>query len=116
MNVLANTPMEHYYLETLAMTFISITRQNHLIRENNLDTILNCGIVLAVAANFSFTGSSNEEPVWKQHFNLIQLRIFRGGHPDLDAVENFHLNFTKKETISFQDDVLSIANGNFNKH
>ena len=70
MDMLAYTPVEFNYLETLAKTFINPARQNQFVQEN----IFNNGPVrrIAIVMNTSsaFTGSNTKNPFWYQQFDL----------------------------------------------
>ena len=60
--------------------------------------------------SFAFTGSFTENPFWYQQFDLRQIRIFRGGQPnvDFDTADNCRLYVTAMKAMNFQDDIPSI--------
>ena len=62
MDMLAYTPMEFNYLETLANTFIILARQNQFIRESILNNAPARRIAIAMNTNSAFTGSDTENP------------------------------------------------------
>ena len=62
MDMLAYTPVEFNYLETLAKTFIIPARQNQFIQENILINAPGRRIAIAMNTNSAFTGSYNENP------------------------------------------------------
>ena len=90
--MLAYTPVEFNYLETLAKTFIIPARQNQFIQENVFNNAPVRRIAIAMNTNSAFTGSYTENPFWYQQFELRQIRKLRGGQPivDFDATENCH--------------------------
>ena len=89
MDMLADTPVEFNYLETLAKTFIIPARQNHFTQENNFNNAPVRRIAIAKNTNSAFTGSYSENPFWYQQFDLRQFRILRGDQPivDFDAAD-----------------------------
>ena len=89
MDMLAYTPVEFNYLDTLAKTFIIPARQNQFIEENIFNNAPVRRIAVAMNTNSAFTGSHTKNPFWYQHFELRQIRILRGGQPivDFDAAD-----------------------------
>ena len=75
MDMLAYTPVEFNYLETLAKTFIIPARQNQFIQENIFNKAPVRRIAIAMNTNSAFTGSYSENPFWYQQFELRQIRI-----------------------------------------
>ena len=63
-DMLAYTPVEFNYLETLAKTFIIPARQNQFIQENIFNNAPVSRIAIAVSTNSAFTGSYTENPFW----------------------------------------------------
>ena len=118
MDMLAYTPVEFNYLETLAKTFIIPARQNQFIQENIFNNAPVRRIAIAMNTNSAFTGSYSENPFWYQQFELRQIRILRGGQPivDFDAADNCRLNVTTMKAMNFQDDIPSIPIDNFKEH
>ena len=118
MDMLAYTPVEFNYLETLAKAFIIPARQKHFIQEN----IFNNGpvrrIAIAMNTNSAFTGSYTENPFGYQQFDLWQIRILRGGQSivDFDAADNCRLYVTTMKAMNFQDDIPSVPIDNFKDH
>ena len=76
-DMLAYTPVEFNYLETLAETFIIPARQNHFIRENIFNNAPVRRIAIAKKTNSRFIGSYTENPFCYQQIDLRQIRIFR---------------------------------------
>ena len=115
MDMLAYTPVEFNYLETLAKTFIIPARQNQFIQEKIFNNTPVRRIAIAMNTNSAFTGSYTENPFWYQQFELRQIRILRGGQPivDFDAADNCRLYVTTMKAMNFQDDIHSIAIDNF---
>ena len=115
MDMLAYTPMEFNYLETLAKTCIMPARQNQFIQENIFNNAPVRQIAIAMNTNSAFTGSYAENPFWYQQFDLRRIRILRGGQSivDFDAVDNCRHYVT---TMNFQDDIPSIPIDNFKDH
>ena len=118
MDMLAYTPVEFNYLETLAKTFIIPARQNQFIQENIFNNAPVRRIAIAMNTNSAFTGSYTEKPFWYQQFELRQIRILRGGQPivDFDAADNCRLYVTTMKAMNFQDDIPSIPVDNFKDH
>ena len=84
MDMLAYTPVEFNYLETLAKLLIIPAWQNQFIQENIFNNAPVRRIAIAMNTNFAFGGSHTENPFWYQQFELRQVRIFRGGQPNVD--------------------------------
>ena len=79
MDMLAYTPVEFNYLETLAKTFIIPARQNQFIQEIIFNIAPVRRIAIAMNTNSAFTGSYTENPFRYQQFDLRKIRILRGG-------------------------------------
>ena len=118
MDMLAYTPVEFNYLETLAKIFIIPARQNQFIQENIFNSAPVRRIALAMNKNSSFTGSHTENPFWYKKFDLRQIRILRGGQSivDFDAADNCRTYVTTMKAMNFQDDIPSIPIDNFKDH
>ena len=116
--MLAYTPVDFNYLETIAKTFIIPAGQNQLIQENIFKNAPVQRIAIAMNTNSAFTGSYTENPFWYQQFDLRQIRILRGGQPivDFDAADNCRLYVTTMKAMNFQDDIPSIPIDNFKDH
>ena len=117
-DMLAYTPVEFNYLETLAKTFFIPGRQNQFIQENIFNNAPVRRIAIAMNINSAITGSYTENPFWYQQFDLRQFRILRGGQPivDFDAADNCRLYVTTTKAMNFQDDIPSIPFDNFKDH
>ena len=118
MDMLACTPVEFKYLETLAKTFIIPARQNQFIEETVFNNTQVRQIAIATNTNSSFTEFYTENPFWYQQFDLRQVRKLRRGQPivDLDAADNSPLYVTTMKAMNFQDDIPSIPIDNFKGH
>ena len=118
MDMLAYTPVEFNYLETLAKTFIIPARQNQFIQENIFNNAPVRRIAIAMNTNSAFTGSDTENPFCYQQFELRQSRILGAGQPivDFDAADNCRLYVTTMKAMNFQDDIPSIPIDNFKDH
>ena len=118
MDILACTPVEFNYLETLAKTFIIPARQNHFTQENIFNNAPVRRIVIAMNTNSAFTGSYTENPLWYQQFGLRHIRILRGGQPivDFDVADNCRSYDTTMKAMNFPDDMPSIRIDNFKDH
>ena len=116
--MLAYTPVEFNYLETLAKSFIIPARQNQFIQENIFNNAPVRRIAIAMNTNSAFTGSYTENPFWYQQFDLRQIRILRGGQPvvHFDAADKCRLYVTTMNAMNFQDDITSIPINNFKYH
>ena len=103
MDMLADTPVEFHYLETLAKTFIMPARQNQFIQENTFNNAPVRQIANAMNTNSAFTGSYTENPSWYQQFDLKQIRTLRGNQPtvDFDAADNCCLYVTTMKAMNF---------------
>ena len=110
MDMLACTPVEFNYLETLAKTFIIPARQNQFIQENIFNNALVRRIAFAMNTISAFTSSFTKNPFWYQQFDLRQFRILRGRQPivDFDTAYKYRLNVTTMKAMNFQDDIPSI--------
>ena len=115
MDMLAYTPVEFNYLETLAKIFIIPARQKQFIREIIFNSAPVRRIAIAMSKNSAFTGSYTENRFWYQQFDLRQIRIIRGGQPivDFDAADNCRLYVTTMKAMIFQDDIPSIPIDSF---
>ena len=115
MNMLAYTPVEFNYLETLAKTFINPATQNQFLQENIFSNAPLRRIAIAMNTKSAFTGFYTENPLLYQQFDLRQLRILRGGQPivHFDAAKNCRLYVTTMKEMNFQDDIPSIPIDNF---
>ena len=118
MDMLAYTPVEFSFLETLAKTFIIPARQNQFIQENILNKAPVRRIAIAMNTNTAFTGSYTENPFWYKKFELRQIRILGRDQPivDFDAADNCRLYVITMKAMNFQDDIPSIPIDNFKDH
>ena len=118
MDMLACTPLELNYLETLAKTFIIPARQNQFIQGKIFNNAPVRRIAFAMNKNSAFTVSYTENPIWCQHFELRQFRTLRGGLPivDFDAADKCLLYVTIRKAMNFQDDIPSLPIDNFTDH
>ena len=118
MDMLAHTPVEFNYLETLAKTFIIPARQNQFIKKNIFNNAPVRRTATAMNTNSAFTGSYTGNPFWYEQFDLRQNRILRGGQSivDFDAADNCRLYVTTMKAMNFQDDIPSIPIDNFKDH
>ena len=66
MDMLAYTPVELNYLETLPKSFIIPARQNQFIQENIFKNAPVRWIAVAMNTNSAFTGCHTENPLWYQ--------------------------------------------------
>ena len=62
MDMLAYTPVEFKYLETLAKIFIIPARKSQFIQENNFNKAPIRRIAIAMNTNSAFTGSYTKNP------------------------------------------------------
>ena len=90
MNMLAYVPVEYNYLEPSAKLFTIPARQNQFILENIFINAPIRRVAIAINTNSAVAGSSSENPLWYQQFDLRQIRILRGGQPivDFDTADN----------------------------
>ena len=107
---LAYAPAEYNYMETLAKNFIIPARQNQFIQGN----IFNNAPIRRIAIAIAFA----KNPFWYQQFNLRDIRILRGGQPNVhhDTTDNCRLYVTTMKAMNFQDDIPSIPVDNFKDH
>ena len=115
MDMLAYTPVEYIYVETLAKTFIFLARQNQFIQENISNNAPIRRIAIAKNTKSASNGSSTENPFCYQKLDLRQIGIIRGGQPilEIDGADNCRLHVT---TMNFQDDISSIPVDKFKNH
>ena len=118
MDMLAYTPVEFNYLETLAKAFIIPARQNQFTQENIFNNAPVRRIAIAMNTNSAFTGSYTENPFWYEQFDPKQIIILRGGQPivDFDAADNCRLYVTTMKAMNFQDDIPSIPIDKIKNH
>ena len=118
MDMLAYTPVEFNYLETLAKTFIFPARQNQFIQENIFNNAPVRRIAIAVNTKSALHGYYTENPFWYQQFELKKIRMLRGGQPIVafDAADKCLLYVTTMKAMNFQDDFPSIPFDNFKDH
>ncbi len=104
MAMLAYSPVEFNYMETLAKTFIMPARQNQFIQGNIFNNAPVRRIATARNTNSAFTGFYTENPFWYQQFDLRQIRKLRGGHPfvDFDAAHICRFYVTTMKAKNFQ--------------
>ena len=107
MDMLAYTPVEFNFLETLTKTSIIPARQNQFIQENIFNNAPVRRTAIAMNTNSAFNGSYTENPVWYEQFDLRQIRLLRGGQPivDLDAADCCCLYVTTMKAMKFQHDI-----------
>ena len=110
MDMLAYTPVQLNYLETLAKTSIIPAKQNQFIHENISNNAPVRRVAIAMNTNSAFTRSYTTNPLWYQKFDLTQIRILRRCQSivDLDAADNCRLYVTTMKAMNFQDDIPSI--------
>ena len=118
MDMLAYTPVDYNFLETLAKPLNIPARQKQFIQENIVNNAPVLRIAIAMNTNSAFTRSDTENRFWYQQFDLRQIRILRGGQPivDFDAVDNCRLYVTTINAMIFQDDIPSIPIDYFKDH
>ena len=116
-DMLDYTSAECNYLESLAKTFIVPARQNQFNQRNIFDNAPVRRIATAMNANSAFTGWNIENPFWYQQFDLIHVRILRGGQStvDFDAADKCRLYVTTMKAKNFQDDIPSLPIDFFSK-
>ena len=73
MDILAYTPVELNYLETLAKTSIIPARQNQFIQENIFNNAPVRRIAIETNKNSAFIESYTENPLWYKQFELRKL-------------------------------------------
>ena len=110
MDMLAYTPMDFNYLETLAKTFIIPGRQNHFIQKCILNNAPVRRIATAMNTSSAFTGLYTKNPLWYQQFDIRQIGILRGCHPivDFEAADKCRLFLVTRKAMDFQVDFTSI--------
>ena len=115
MSRIAYAPLEYNYMETLAKTYITPARQNHIIQESIFNNAPIRRIAFEMNSNSAFTGSFAENPFWFQQFNLRVIKILRGGQPIVHhhTTDNCRLYVTTMKALNFQDDIPSIPVDNF---
>ena len=118
MDMLAYTPVEFNYLETLAKTFIIPSRQNQIIQENILKNAPVGRIAIAMNTNSAFTASFTENLFWYQQFDFRQIRILWGvqSNVDLNAADICRLYGSTMKAMNVQDDIPSIQIDIFKEH
>ena len=110
MDMLAYTPVEFNYWETLAKAFIIPARQNQFIQGNIFNNAPVRQNAMAVNTDSAFTGSFIENPLRYHQFDPRQSKIVRSGQPieDFGGAAKFCPYLTTMEVINFQDDIPSV--------
>ena len=118
MDMVAYSPLEFNYLETLANAFIIAAGGNQFIREDLFNNVPVRWIAIAMNTNYAVIGSYIENAFWCYSIILRQIRITRGGQPivDLVAADDCRLYVTTMKAMNFQDDIPSIPIDNFKDH
>ena len=118
MDMLAYTPVEFNYMETLAKNFIVAAGQNQFIQGNIFNNGPVCRIAIAMNTNSAFTGRYTESPFWYQQFDLRQFRLLKNSQRivDFDAADYCGLYVSTKKAINVQDDIPSFPIDKFNDH
>ena len=118
MNMLAYTPVEINYVETLATVLIIPGRQNQFLQENFFNNAPFRWIAIAMNTNSTFTGSYTEIPIRYQQIDLRHFRILKGGQPivDVDVADKCRCFVTTLKAVIFQDDIISFPIDNFRDH
>ena len=81
MDMLAYTPVEFNYKETLAKISIIPARQNQFIQENIFNNVPIHGFANAMNTNSGVTGSYIETQFWYQQIDLRHIRRLSGVQP-----------------------------------
>ena len=115
MDLLAYASVEYNCLETLAKTFIIPARQNQFIQDNISNNAPVHRIAIAMNKNSAFTGLYTESPFWYQQFDFGQIKVLRGGQPnvDFDTADDCRLYVTTMKAVNFQVDIYSIPIDDF---
>ena len=102
--------MEFNYLETLAKSFVILSRQNHFNQENILNNAPVHRNAIALNTNTAFTRSYAENLFWYQQFTFRQNKIIRGGQlkVDFDFADICRLYVKTITAMIFQDDIPSM--------
>ena len=118
MDMIAYTPVEFNYLESLAKTFIIPARQNQFLQKSIINKAPVRRIAIAMITNSAFTGSYTENSFWYQQFDHRQIRKLRRGQPivDFDAADNCRPYVTTMKAMNFQEDIPSIPTDNSKDH
>ena len=116
--MLAHTPVEFNYLETLAKTFIIPGKQNQFIQENFFNNAPVRRIAIAMKTNSAFVEPYTQNPFWLKQFDLREIKILRGGQQlvDFDAADNCRLYVTTMKALNFQGNIPSIPFDNSKVH
>ena len=117
-DMLAYTPVEFNYFETLAKTFIMTARQKQFIQGNIFTNAPVLRIAFAMNTNFAFTRFFNENPFRYQQFDVRQIRILSGGQPivDFHAADNCRRYVKTMKALNFHDDIPSFPFETFKDH
>ena len=107
MDILAKTPEEMNYLETLVKIFVIPAKQNQFIQGNIFNIARFRRIDIAMDTNSELTGSYTKNPFWYQQFDLRQIRTLRCGQSNVDfaVIDNCRLYVTIIKAMNFQDDI-----------
>ena len=116
--MLACTPVEFDFLESLTKIFIIPTRRSQFIQEIISNNAQVRWIAVAMSTKPAFTRSYTENPFWYQQSDLRHIRILGGGQRIVDfrAAVNCHLYGVTTKALNFQDDLPSIPIDKLKEH
>ena len=108
--MLACTPVEFGFLESLTKIFIIPTRQSQFIEENISNNAQVRRIAVAMSTKSAFTRSYTENPFWYQQSDFRHIRILGDGQRTVDfrAAVNCRLYGVTTKALNFQDNLPSI--------
>ena len=103
---LEREPAHYNYMETIARTFIILSRQNQYLQENIVNNAPIRRIAAAMNTNSAVAGSFHENPFSYQQFNLSELRIIWGGRAivSLDTTSPCRPYVATKKAMQFNED------------
>ena len=117
-DILAYSPVDFNYLETLGKTFIFPVRYYRYFQEIIFNNAPVRRIAFTINTNSAFTGSYAGNPFWYQIFDLRQNGKLRRRQPIVDfyTAESCRLYVATTKAINFQDEITSISFDNFKDH
>ena len=112
---LEREPAQYNYIETIARTFIILSRQNQFIQENIFNYAPIRRVAVAMKKNSAVAGSFYENPFSYQQFHLGELRIIRGGRAivSLDTTSPCRTYVTTMKARQFNKDLPALLMEDF---
>ena len=115
---LEREPAHYNYMETIAKTFIILSRQNQFIQESVFNNAPIRKITVAMNTNLAVAGSFFENLFHYQQLHLKELRIIRGGRAIISLDTTFPClpYVTTMKAMQFNEDFPALHMEDFQNH